>query len=90
MKTSAELKKLYKEQKTENARLRQKIEERDKMIEKQDKVIEKQGKIIEEQGKAIEEQGKAIKVLQQYVADFKRRLGQYDNFNTPPSMKGNK
>ena len=83
MKTSAELTKLYKEQKTENARLRQKIEERDKAIEERDKAIE-------EQGKVIEEQGKAIKVLQQYVADFKRRLGQYDNFNTPPSMKGNK
>ena len=90
MKTSAELKKLYKEQKTENARLRQKIEERDKTIVEQGKAIEERDKTIEEQGKTIEEQGKAIKVLQQYVADFKRRLGQYDNFNTPPSMKGNK
>ena len=87
MKTSAELKKLYKEQKTENARLRQKIEERDKTIVEQGKAIEERDKTIEEQGKTIEEQGKAIKVLQQYVADFKRRMGQYDNFNTPPSMK---
>ena len=66
MKSQAELKKMYKDLKTESIKLKQ--------------TIEMQGQTIEMQGQTIEE-------LKRSVTDLKRRLGQHDNFNTPPSMK---
>ena len=73
MSSQRDYKKMYKQLKTENIKLKQTIE-----IMTQE---------VMEHMQAIEMQGHAIEELKRSVADLKRRLGQHDNFNTPPSMK---
>ena len=73
MSSQRDYKKMYKQLKTENIKLKQTIE-----IMTQESM---------EHMQAIEMQGHAIEELKRSVADLKRRLGQHDNFNTPPSMK---
>ena len=73
MDSQRDYKKMYKQLKTENIKLKQTIE-----IMTQESM---------EHVQAIEMQGHAIEELKRSVADLKRRLGQHDNFNTPPSMK---
>ena len=73
MSSQRDYKKMYKQLKTENIKLKQTIE-----IMTQESM---------EHMQAIEMQGHTIEELKRSVADLKRRLGQHDNFNTPPSMK---
>ena len=73
MSSQRDYKKMYKQLKTENIKLKQTIE-----IMTQESM---------EHMQAIEMQGHVIEELKLSVADLKRRLGQHDNFNTPPSMK---
>ena len=73
MNSQHDYKKMYKQLKTENINLKQTIE-----IMTQESMEHMQ--VIEMQGHTIEE-------LKRSVADLKHRLDQYDNFNTPSSMK---
>ena len=61
---------MYTDLKTENIKLKQTIEMQGQMIELK-QTIEMQGQMIEE--------------LNLAGADLKRRLAQYDNYNTPSS-----
>ena len=73
MSSQRNYKKMDKQLKTENIKLKQTIEIMTQEVMERMQAIEMQGHMIEE--------------LKRSVADLKRRQGQYDNFNTPPSMK---
>ena len=73
MSSQRDYKKMYKQLKTENIKLKQTIEIMTQEVMEHMQAIEMQGYMIEE--------------LKRSVADLKHRLGQHDNFNTPPSMK---
>ena len=76
MSSQSDYKKLYKQSRTENIKLKQTIE----IMTQADK----------EQAQTIKMLGQMIEELQRAVADLKRRLGQHDNYTAEYNFVNNR